>query len=512
MLQHVCDACQQGKSHQLPFYNSEHVIKAPLELIYSDVWGPAQTSVSGHRFYVSFIDAYNRFTWLYLLKSKSDVFSVFVQFQKHVEHLLHSKIIHVHTDWGGEYHKLNTFFHNLGITHRVSCPHTHQQNGTTERKHRHVVDIGLTLLAHASVPLRFWSDAFTTACFLINRTPSRVISMQRPLERLLGQKPDYSFFKVFGCACWPNLCPYNAHKLSFRSHKCVFLGYSPSHKGYKCLHVPSSRVYISRDVIFDEHVFPFANMPHTLATPSSSLVPFVASHDQLADYAYSPVLLPNHGADPVRGARIHDLTANPNGEEDSAASSAAADAAPPSSPAASSVAAADSQSAAADSAAPSNSAVADSAASSAASHPPAPPPRARTRLQNNTKKPYIRTDGTITYVAVRDSSSEPTSVAEALAAPHWHDAMKAEYGALMLNQTWRLVSHRPGVNVIDCKWVFKTKRKADGSIKRYKARLVAKGFKKRYGYDYEDTFSPVVKPNTIRLLLSIAVSRGWHLR
>jgi histone deacetylase 1/2 len=77
----VCDACQQGKSHQLPFPLSTRVIKTPLKLIYSDVWGPAQTSISGHNYYyVIFIDAYSRFTWLYLLKRKSDVFDVFVQF------------------------------------------------------------------------------------------------------------------------------------------------------------------------------------------------------------------------------------------------------------------------------------------------------------------------------------------------------------------------------------------------------------------------------------------------
>ena len=118
---------------------SSHVIKFPLEIIYSDVWGPAQTSVSGHRFYVSFVDAYSCFTWLYLLKHKSDVYDMFLQFQTHVERLLNRKIIHVQTDWGGEYEKLHPFFHKLGVSHRVSCPHTHQQNGIAERKHRHIV-------------------------------------------------------------------------------------------------------------------------------------------------------------------------------------------------------------------------------------------------------------------------------------------------------------------------------------------------------------------------------------
>jgi histone deacetylase 1/2 len=106
----VCDACQQGKSHQLPFSESSRVVKSPLELDFSDVWGHAQTSVSGHNYYVNFIDAYSCFTWLYLIKRKSDVFNVFLQFQAHVEGLLQTKIISVQSDWGGEYHNLNSFF------------------------------------------------------------------------------------------------------------------------------------------------------------------------------------------------------------------------------------------------------------------------------------------------------------------------------------------------------------------------------------------------------------------
>jgi histone deacetylase 1/2 len=224
----VCDACQQGKSHQLPFTVSSRVVTAPLELVFSDVWGPAQTSVSGHNYYVSFIDAFSRFTWLYLIKRKSDVFTVFTHFQAHVERLLNHKTIHVQSDWGGEYRNLNTFFQKLGISHHVSCPHTHQQNGAAERKHRHIVETGLTLLAHASVPFRFWSDAFVTACFLINRLPTRLLRMKTPLEVLLHETPDYSFFKVFGCACWPHLRPYNSHKIEYRSKKMCLFGIQSS--------------------------------------------------------------------------------------------------------------------------------------------------------------------------------------------------------------------------------------------------------------------------------------------
>jgi hypothetical protein len=86
-----------------------------------------------------------------------------------------------------------------------------------------------------------------------------------------------------------------------------------------------------------------------------------------------------------------------------------------------------------------------------------------------------------------------------------------EFSALMKNGTWHLVPASQASNIIDCKWVYKVKRKTYGTIDRHKARLVAKGFKQRYGIDYEDTFNPVVKAATIRLVLSVAVSRNWSL-
>jgi histone deacetylase 1/2 len=70
----------------------------------------------------------------------------------------------------------------MGISHHVSCPHAHQQNGSAERKHRHIVEVGLTLLAHASMPLQFWDEAFITVVFMINRLPSKVIGQETPFS------------------------------------------------------------------------------------------------------------------------------------------------------------------------------------------------------------------------------------------------------------------------------------------------------------------------------------------
>ena len=95
----MCDACQHAKSHQLQYNYSTRVSTSPLELIHTDVWGPALPSSEGFKYYVSFIDDYNRYCWIYLIKHKSDVESIFYTFQNHVERLLNAKFRSVQSDW-----------------------------------------------------------------------------------------------------------------------------------------------------------------------------------------------------------------------------------------------------------------------------------------------------------------------------------------------------------------------------------------------------------------------------
>ena len=105
-------------------------------------------------------------------------------------------------------------------------------------------------------------------------------------------------------------------------------------------------------------------------------------------------------------------------------------------------------------------------------------------------------------------SPVPSSVRDALADPHWRRAMEEEYAALLANQTWDLVPCPSGCNVVTGKWIWTHKRRADGSLEHYKARWVLSGFTQRPGVDYDETFSPVVKPAIVRMVLSLALSHS----
>lgn len=129
-----------------------------------------------------------------------------------------------------------------------------------------------------------------------------------------------------------------------------------------------------------------------------------------------------------------------------------------------------------------------------------------TRAKNNIHKPITKLN--LHTHLTTSSDLEPATVTKALQDPRWRQAMSDECDALVRNGTWELVPPAATQNVAGCKWIFRIKRNTDGSIDRFKARLVAKEFHQRPGVDYLDTFSSVVKPTTVRVVLSLAVSRG----
>lgn len=146
-----------------------------------------------------FIDSFSKFTWIYLLKTKDEVHTAFQHFKALAENQFSSKIKSLQSDWSGEYRGLVDFLHQEGIHHRISCPYTPQQNGLAERKHRHIVEMGLALLSQSGFPATFWDDSFTTAVHIINRLPSPNTDFVSPFEILFKSKPQYHDLKLFGC-------------------------------------------------------------------------------------------------------------------------------------------------------------------------------------------------------------------------------------------------------------------------------------------------------------------------
>ena len=155
---------------------------------------------------------------------------------------------------------MTQFLNSKGIKHQLSCPYTPEQNGLAERKHRHLIETTITLLQNAILPSGFWSYAVQTACFLINRMPSAVLNFKSPFEVIFQTIPSVTHLRIFGCACFPLLKPYIQNKLQPKSSMCVFLGYASKYKGYLCYDVSNKRLYISRHVVFIEHVFPYKDL------------------------------------------------------------------------------------------------------------------------------------------------------------------------------------------------------------------------------------------------------------
>jgi len=523
-----CPACPLGKSSRLTLKTTGHQTQAPLDLIFSDVWGPSpMLSSDGFRYFVIFVDAHTKFIWFYPLTAKSDVFAIFHQFQALVERQFSLKIKSVQTDWGGEYRKLNTYFKTIGIHHRVICPHTHEQNGMVERRHRHIVETGLTLLGQCHAPLKYWSYAFESSVYLINRMPTPVLNNKTPFECLLKSTPDYAFLRTFGCLCFPFLRPYNAHKLDFRSTPCVFLGYSTSHVGYRCLDLSSKRIYLARHVRFHENVFPLDKIEQIAATPKQPSAPSipVTLHPPMQPSSVPsplpptlPTLPPAHL--PLSACYYDHSSIAGSDSSHSQASPDAAVRSPVLSPVRSPVVGASSAGS------PSRSDTGSASLSPPGitvcvdlskfnlQHVPTAVscPSQRVRTHPMVLRPRQAKNANLSIAAVSRVTTlpqqEPLSFKDANRYVTWDTAMQEELQALHSNQTWTLVPPHPTMNVIGSRWVYKIKRHADGQVARYKARLVARGFTQQEGIDYLETFSPVIKPTTVRLVLTIAVSYG----
>lgn len=390
------------------------------------------------------------------------------------------------------------------------------------------------------MPLCYWQESFQTSVYLINMLPSTVQNSKSPYFVLFGKYPDYASLESFGCACYPNLRPYNPHKL-----KCVYLGISSQHKGYRCLS-SIGRIYISRYVVFNENKFPFkqgflnTKQAEQIVTSPSSMYSLSTVEFPLEQQENCTSSFPNgsacssnkesiQGPDSSTNFSSHSPTQFDQNVEvvttcvgasgtgyipvsdegqleidlDLPVAKTVATNQPPIAPnrlsddinrppvAPSGPYGVISR----PPVAPSRPLVALRQPSSNTSRPPVTISQPHelnalqndrtivTKSKNGISKPRVSYIGVVTPISNKSiteypslSVSEPQSLTEALSTPQWKKVMEDEFNALKKNKTWSLVTYNSDLRVVYCKLIFKTKFKANGEVERFMVRLVAKGF------------------------------------
>lgn len=463
----VCAGCQYGKAHQLPYEESKFKAREPLELVHSDVFGPIkQPSIGGMQYMVTFIDDFSRYVWVFFMKEKSDTFSKFKEFRESIEGEVEKKIRCLRTDNGGEYSSIefSQYLRECRIRHQYTCANTPQQNGVAERKNRHLAEICRSMLHAKNVPGKFWAEAMRTAAFVINRLPQPRLEFDSPFEKLWNVKPTVSYFRVFGCVCYVFVPDHLRSKFDKKAVRCIFVGYDSQRKGWKCCDPTSGRCYTSRNVVFDE------------ASSWWSLEKEVLPDSR----EFGEKLQQNMGEHTIQLQPSSDELGDPNGDdvEQIIAQN------------------------------PWQTGVYQHPNEEGGpSETEESTPQSQLRRSTRTRRPNLR----YANAAIIEEATEPETFEEASQSSEWMTAMKEEIDALQQNQTWDFVPKPRDVKPISCKWVYKLKRRPDGSIERYKARLVARGFSQQYGLDYDETFSPVAKLTTVRVLLALASNKDWNL-
>ena len=497
-----CDACEFAKHTRVSYPLSNCKSSIPFMTIHSDVWGPTKTvSLSGCRWFVTFIDCCTRTTWVYLLKSKSEVASSFKSFHKMVCTQFNTQIKILRTDNGTEYvnSDLDSYLESHGVIHQTSCPYTSAQNGVAERKNRHLLEVARSLMFSMNLPKHYWGDAVLAAAYLINRMPLKPLDFKCPLEVLIGTRNFIVPPKVFGCVCF--VPTRNVGKLDPRALKCVFIGYSPTQKGYKCYHPPSRKTFVSMDVTFRETEPYFDSASSPLQGESNVEEVVLDLGDIRQTVVQGEIDEPTvQGEIDVQGLeRLNrpDLKTYSRRKSDDKPEEAIMQSIEP---------------------AESSSTGEVSSSSLDNSHLPI---AHRKDVRSCTKRPLYPMSNFVSYDSLSpsyrafalsiSSVSIPQNWQEAVTDPKWKEAMVEEMKALSKNETWELVSPPLDKKLVGCKWVFTVKHRADGSIERFKARLVAKGFTQTHGVDYHETFAPVAKMNSIRVLLSCAANLDWDL-
>ncbi|KAA0049626.1 gag/pol protein [Cucumis melo var. makuwa] len=235
-----------------PFTGKGYRAKEPLKLIHSDLCGPMNVKARGSfEYFISFIDDYSRYGYLYLMEHKSEALEKFKEYKAEVENLLSKKIKILRSDRGGEYMDLRfqDYMIEHGIQSQLSAPGTPQQNGVSERRNRTLLDMVHSMMSYAQLPSSFWGYAVETAVHILNNVPSKSVS-KIPFELWRGRKPSLSHFRIWGCPA--HVLVTNPKKLEPRSRLCQFVGYPKETRGDLFFDLQENRVFVSTNATFLE--------------------------------------------------------------------------------------------------------------------------------------------------------------------------------------------------------------------------------------------------------------------
>ncbi|KAE9589571.1 putative RNA-directed DNA polymerase [Lupinus albus] len=511
-----CHICHLAKQKRLPYSNSVSRSANVFDIVHIDIWSPmSMPSTSGHRYFLTVVDDKSRFTWLYFMKAKSEVPDLVRNFTAMISTQFGSKIKCIRSDNGREFY-INDFYVENGIEHQTSCVETPQQNDIVERNHQHILGVARSLIFQSELPHYLWDYDISHAILLINKQPTKYLSYKSPYAVLYNNQPNISNLRVFGCLCYASILTSHRRKLDHRARRCNFLGLKSGVKGCIVIDISTHEIFISRNTAFYEQIFPYKNIMKNQSYAENNYPPRPIV-DKIYDFTTIEQKdnqdMTRLNSDPNSAYEISDqnqiLDSDSNFHDDESHTNA----------------------------------------SSYNSHHPyqeqtslfAPRHSLRKKYRPSYLQDYhcsmmiyadnakTNDNALIKYPLSKSMSYErlshnhrhysmsiyfdiePTHYEEAIKSECWRDAIRKELTALNDNKTW-IIFHLPSnKRAIGCKWVFKTKHKSDGSIERHKARLVAKGFTQTEGVDFLETFSPVIKMTTIRVIFALAFAYNWHL-
>lgn len=423
------------------------------------------------------------------------------------------------SDNGGEFNNENVRYilQEAGIRQRFTMPYTPQQNGLSERENRTLVEAARTLMhAHEELPQAAWAELINTAAYVLNRTGPTSENGKSPFELWFKKKPTIRHLKIIGCECYAHVPKQKRTKLSKKAEKCIMIGYDGD-EGYRLLS-KDGKLIRSRDVTFNESVL----------TPIGQAGD---SEEQSSIEIYFPLSAP-----PMCDAREDNHTES-SSDRTSSSPDEPSSAMPPTS--LDSTVSQQVESSQNDVTEPFERSLEASLPRSLEASLPGSPVyedalddnidnevpenlddiaetnnRMTLRDRNQIRPPIRFGDYAMIAADVLNGINEPNSYKEAMTSSHkdqWVKAMDSEVKSLKENKTWILVDLPKDRKPISCKWIYKIKTNADGSLDKFKARLVARGYTQKKGIDYDETFSPVAKMTTIRSVLSVAANEGLKL-